>query len=389
MKKKIAMLALIGAMIVCGACGEGKQESAQSQLSKPTEVISTQAQDVEETLKPTEQATATLAPKPTEVATKEAINETAVPTEQVIDEEQAKATEINRQEVLGAHSEKSTAKREPTTDIATAIIEKVTIKPTVKPTEKATSKPTPKPTVKPTAKPTAKATAKPTVKPTAVPTKQPIPKITINSENVPFSWYWDEVKDEYVELFEDRIIYYINKYRAEEGMDPAKKLPKISEYAEFRAWQSENGVCGDTDPKHTCEPGVCGRQGHDLNSIGVAAKLLKYGRFLDEEAKLAGVEPFWRPYGTEAYMATSLFNGFSIDEMAKHKVDVFRGSEGHWSYLRDDYYRYIGVGISETGHELMICVAAENDNGVNYHEIHNPDRLSNTCSYSGGCKCPD
>lgn len=293
----------------------------------------------------------------------------------------AVATETTTSKPTAAPTVKPTSK--PTSTPASTVKPTATVKPTVAPTIKptATVKPTVKPTATPTAKPTAtvKPTVAPTVKPTVVPTKPPIPEITINTSVSDVRWCWDEVKEEYTELFYDRVIYYINKFRAEEGQAPAVKHTKISQVAAFRAWQSENFICGSSDPNHTCEPTVCGYYGHShpatQTSWIVAANEVGYG-YEGANGKLSGIG--------EAFAEGTNFYGVSIDDAAANIAIRCHTSEKHWKYVGDEYYRYIGVGISEDGHSLFICVSELDENLNDYHKIHNP----NGFCYNHDCNCP-
>lgn len=255
-----------------------------------------------------------------------------------------------------------------------------------KPTTKPTSKPTAAPTVKPTSKPTAtaKPTAKPTSKPTAKPTEAPLPEVTIHSSFSDYGYgHFEEVREEYTELFYDRVIYYINKFRAEEGQAPAVKHTKISQVAAFRAWQSENYICGSTKDGHECVPGECGWRGHHWQSGNIAGE--KFG-FVTDEFKATDAEgnPVFLSVYNEAFADGTDFYANTIDDAAANIAIRCRTSEGHWNYVGDEYYRYIGVGISEGGHDLFICVSEYDENIVNYHYIHNPN---GNCSFDD-CQCP-
>lgn len=325
---------------------------------------------------------------------------TTVPND-IYESEKTTLAPADKPEESASPTAKPTAKpvatKKPTEKPKATATAKPTSKPTAKPkaTAKATVKPTAKATPKPTAKPTVAPTAKPTVSPTATP--KPIPEITIYTCEDDVLHCWDKVKDEYVDLLEERIVYYLNLYRSEEGMAPATRLPGLSEYAALRAWQSENYICGSTKNGHVCEPFVCGGQGHNMNSIQVAAETLQYGEYVvpSKAAQALGAKPYWTAYDMEAYrIGGSLFNCYSIDNNAKGIVGLFRDSSRHWNYLCDDYYRYVGVGISDNGKDVILTVSEFDDNHLNYHEIHNPaytypdNPLYDGCTV-GNCHCDE
>ena len=368
MKRKKHLALILACFIASQLIGCNADKNDIKSPNKETAIIENSDFVVEKTYEPIVSMDSTPTPTAsdvhTQVATQSATDVT--PTNQGEESIQTKnpnATKVPTGAPQGtlAPSVKPTSK--PTT--------KPTVLTTLKPTAEATRRPTTKPTVATTAKPTSK----PTVKPAATATPKPIPEITIYTCEDDVLHCWDEVKDEYVDLLEERIVYYLNLYRAEEGMAPATRLPGLSEYAALRAWQSENYICGSTKEGHVCEPFVCGGQGHNMNSIQVAAETLQYGEYVvpSEAAQALGAKPYWTAYDMEAYCQGACpFNCYSIDNNAKGIVGLFRDSSRHWSYLGDDYYRYVGVGISPNGHDLILTVSEFDDNHISYHKTHNP-----------------
>lgn len=390
--KRFLMMALVSSMITITACGTNSNSQ--------TKVSNTPATNISTTV-PNE----TLSPSATNDIVLNTTNTPAVsnPTPGALSSSEPTLDGVTPAVTLSptistnipenTFNPTSTPKPEPTHELTTlkptdeaapTATSKPTSKPTstVKPTSRPTVVPTVKPTatVKPTVAPTVKPTSKPTAKPTVAPTEAPLPKVTIYSSFSDYGYgHFEEVREEYTELFYDRVIYYINKYRAEEGQAPAVKHTKISQVAEFRAWQSENFICGSSDPNHTCEPTVCGYQGHSEPashiSWMVAAEEFEYG-YKNESGNWLGVG--------EAYASSCGFYADTIDFAAFRVTTGFHDSEGHWRYLGDEYYRYIGVGVAENGHDLFICVSELDENLNDYHKIHSPDGLCHTHN----CNCP-
>lgn len=124
----------------------------------------------------------------------------------------------------------------------------------------------------------------------------------------------------------NRIIAYINNYRANIGSNGLQKLSGLSEYAKYRSKQ------------------LTAHFAHDTNDERAAATALKYGQYINPaEFGLEG-EPYYTAYTSEA-IANSGFHG-SVDEVAKHFADMCRNSPDHWAYIGNSGYSFVGVGIT-------------------------------------------
>ncbi len=124
----------------------------------------------------------------------------------------------------------------------------------------------------------------------------------------------------------NRIVDYLNNYRAAIGSNSLQKLSGLTEYAKYRSKQ------------------LTGHFAHDTNDERAAATALKYGQYINPaEFGLEG-EPYYTAYTSEA-IANSGFHG-SVDEVAKHFADMCRNSPEHWAYIGSSDYSFIGVGIT-------------------------------------------
>ncbi|MCQ2477780.1 MAG: MSCRAMM family adhesin SdrC [Clostridia bacterium] len=124
----------------------------------------------------------------------------------------------------------------------------------------------------------------------------------------------------------NRIIDYLNNYRAAIGSNGLQKLSGLTEYAKYRSNQ------------------LTAHFAHDTNDERAAATALKYGQYINPaEFGLEGV-PYYTAYTSEA-IANSGFHG-SVDEVAKHFADMCRKSLDHWAYIGSSGYSFVGVGIT-------------------------------------------
>ena len=146
-----------------------------------------------------------------------------------------------------------------------------------------------------------------------------------------------------VSLVEERILYYVNKYRQEEGHNTVSRLTRMSKYSKYRSNQLVTNFA------------------HDTNDIYAAANALKYGLY--EEAPNGQMR--YDPDCIEAIGLTG--NDVSVDAAAKSIVDMFRNSSGHWGYVggADSFYsnwNYIGIGCTYNGGRWFTCITINNTN---------------------------
>lgn len=142
-------------------------------------------------------------------------------------------------------------------------------------------------------------------------------------------------------LVEERILYYVNKYRQEEGHNTVSRLTRMSKYSKYRSNQLVTNFA------------------HDTNDIYAAANALKYGLY--EEAPNGQMR-----YDPDCIEAIGLYpQKTTVDAVAKSIVDMFRNSPGHWGYVggADDFYKnwnYIGIGCTCNGGNWYICITINN-----------------------------
>lgn len=124
----------------------------------------------------------------------------------------------------------------------------------------------------------------------------------------------------------EKVLAYINQYRAEQGGTAAVKLPGLTEYAEYRSRQLVSNFAHDTDDERA------------------AATALRYGQYIDPAVYGMTGEPYYTVNAREA-IAMGGYSG-TINEVAKSLAMLVRNSPGHWSYVGSTEYGYIAVGVT-------------------------------------------
>lgn len=215
-------------------------------------------------------------------------------------------------------------------------------------TEKATEKATEKVTEKATESTTKKQST--TQRQTTTEKKETTTKKTTTTQKQTttqqYGSNWATKEDE--KAIADKVIYYINKYRKEEGHVTATKLPGLTKYCEYRSRQLVNNYDHDTDDQRA------------------AAASLKYGYYYADRGyySTASKEAIVKCIGSAA-------TALSVDEVAKQMADSFRNSQGHWRYVgatqkADDFYNseyiYIACGVTYTSEGWYCCVAVSDLN---------------------------
>lgn len=144
----------------------------------------------------------------------------------------------------------------------------------------------------------------------------------------------------------ERLVYYINEYRKEQGTVIATKLPGLTKYAEYRSRQLISNFAHDTEDERT------------------AATALKYGEYVNPSLYGMSGEPYYTANAGEA-IAKAGYVG-TVDEIAKKFATLTRNSSGHWAYIGDSRYKYIGIGITyKSGMWYCdIAVAMENSDNL-------------------------
>lgn len=136
------------------------------------------------------------------------------------------------------------------------------------------------------------------------------------------------------QLVADRVIYYINKYRAEEGKPTAAALPKLSLMAQMRSTQLV-GLTASSDYY----------EWHDTDDLRECAAYYQYGEYFDPTEWGMEGDPYYRAPVGEAVGHNYWYPSDTIDAAAKRIADQFRASEGHWRYVGGSS-PYIAVGIT-------------------------------------------
>jgi len=156
-----------------------------------------------------------------------------------------------------------------------------------------------------------------------------------------------------IELLEERILHYINEYRAKDGVAPATALlnGKTYQYAKIRAEQ----IVYDFS--------------HNMDDVRGAATKLEFGHYVEPypisyidpdtgEVVYTGEmsEPYYNPGCSEAL--TKGYGSYgTIDDVARGVASSLYNSSAHWSYVGADTTVYITIGAYVVWDEWYICVA--------------------------------
>ena len=165
---------------------------------------------------------------------------------------------------------------------------------------------------------------------------------------------------EYARLLAQRMLYYINEYRAAEGAPKAQMLPNMTAYAEYRAVQLSTNFA------------------HDAIDERRAATELKYGQYTVHNSELYTEEEiealktlgyytitsdsvsfYSAPVG-EAIGKSGFWSDLAsaikyFDEVAKARATGFYTSKGHWNYIGRPTNIYISIGTYITDN-LYTCI---------------------------------
>lgn len=148
-------------------------------------------------------------------------------------------------------------------------------------------------------------------------------------------------------LVEERVLYYMNKYRQEEGHRTVSKLNKLSKYDKIRSQQLTRNFAHDDDDRNA------------------AATQLKYGEYINPKDYGLSGEPYYQAPGAEAIGMVGTRG--TVEDTAKAIVDMFRNSPGHWGYVgaSNDFYKdwkYAGVGCTYELGTWYVCVSISHTN---------------------------
>ena len=120
----------------------------------------------------------------------------------------------------------------------------------------------------------------------------------------------------------DRVIYYLNKARANIGSGELKKLPRLTGYAEYRSSQLPSNFA------------------HDISDWFAAAKATGYGRYTEMPDGSGSYD-----IGAQEAIAMAGVVG-STDKIGQCLAQIIIDSSRHWPYVGSDEMKYTGVGVT-------------------------------------------
>lgn len=123
----------------------------------------------------------------------------------------------------------------------------------------------------------------------------------------------------------DRVIYYLNRARANIGSGELKRLPRLTGYAEYRSSQLPSNFA------------------HDISDWFAAAKATGYGRYTEMP------DGSWSyDIGAQEAIAMAGVVG-SADKIGQCLAQIIIESHRHWQYVGSDEMKYTGVGVTCVG----------------------------------------
>ena len=120
----------------------------------------------------------------------------------------------------------------------------------------------------------------------------------------------------------DRVIYYLNRARANIGSGELKKLPRLTGYAEYRSSQLPSNFA------------------HDISDWFAAAKATGYGRYTEMPDGSGSYD-----IGAQEAIAMAGVVG-SADKIGQCLAQIIIESRRHWPYVGSDDMKYTGVGVT-------------------------------------------
>ena len=123
----------------------------------------------------------------------------------------------------------------------------------------------------------------------------------------------------------DKVIFYLNKARAEIGSGELSKLSGLTRYAEYRSGQLISNFA------------------HDPGDWNKAAEATGYGKYIDL-SEYGNAEGYYDIGAREALAMAGIVG--SSDRIAETLAQIIIDSPRHWSYVGSDEMKYSGVGVS-------------------------------------------
>ena len=130
----------------------------------------------------------------------------------------------------------------------------------------------------------------------------------------------------------DRVIYHLNRARANIGSGELKKLPRLTGYAEYRSSQL---------------PSIFA---HDISDWFAAAKATGYGRYTEMPDGSGSYD-----IGAQEAIAMSGIVG-SADKIGECLAQIIIDSRRHWQYVGSDDMKYTGVGVTCVDDLWYTCI---------------------------------
>ena len=138
------------------------------------------------------------------------------------------------------------------------------------------------------------------------------------------------------------LIEYINDYRAEEGVAPAKIMEQCMVYAKLRSQQmADKGVADHSTADHRA-----------------AATQLQYGTYVDPGVYGLPGDPY---YFVNAREAVGMDGGTTVEIVAANFAEGFHNSAPHWSYVGSDPYIAVGMTMGSNG-RWFCCIVTSDKN---------------------------
>ena len=130
----------------------------------------------------------------------------------------------------------------------------------------------------------------------------------------------------------DRVIYYLNRARANIGSGELKRLPRLTVYAEYRSSQLPSNFA------------------HDISDWFAAAKATGYGRYTEMPDGSGSYD-----IGAQEAIAMAGIVG-SADKIGECLAQIIIESHRHWPYVGSDEMKYTGVGVTCVDDLWYTCI---------------------------------
>ena len=130
----------------------------------------------------------------------------------------------------------------------------------------------------------------------------------------------------------DRVIYYLNRARANIDSGELKKLQRLTGYAEYRSSQLPSNFA------------------HDISDWFAAAKATGYGRYTEMPDGSGSYD-----IGTQEAIAMAGVVG-SADKIGQCLAQIIVDSRRHWPYVGSDEMKYTGVGVTCVDDLWYTCI---------------------------------